>query len=720
MKKRYWVILLWGILAAGLLQAAETDTKQLLPQPHYGQIAQKMARLLSNTHLMQLPLDDTISHKAWTNLLNSFDFDHSFFLQEDIATFAHMQSNIDDAIKAGDVSFAYEVYQVFIKRLEDRYNFVTNTLAEGLSFEEEDYYQWKRKDVPWAANQAECDKLWRQRIKNELLTQIIARELDQENATNHNAVADNDFPETEAPPILTPEENITKRYLQFLQVMQDIDEESIMQRYLGAVAMAYDPHSDYMSPMRKEDFDIDMNLSLCGIGAQLRSEDGTAKIMEIIPGGPADRDKRPIRLVKDDKIIGVGQGDGPIEDIVHLPLNKTVRKIRGAKGSKVVLSVIPASDPLGTTTKLVDLIRDEVKLEEQAATGRVERVSLDNGNELKLGMIRLPAFYGTMDKQPSQPGFRSAAVDVAKIIANFNTQEVDGLVLDLRNNGGGSLREAINLTGLFIRSGPVVQVRETRRVAVLNVPRLEEAMAFRKPVLVLINRASASASEIVAGALQDYGRALIVGDSHSHGKGTVQTVMPLGSENFGSLKVTTASFYRINGASTQRKGVTSDLLVPSTFNGMEMGEDHIPDALSWTQIEKASNYIPVGDVRRFVPELKEASAQRLANNERYARYSTLIEHINDANARAKVPLQMEARRKLMQAEREMRKFEDDEIDKFLEGNSNGKEEKEDDLILQEAFYILADLVEISQNTQVPMEIEGEDPWSRLLRLLGGK
>jgi len=710
----FWVAALAPMIA--IWAAADRGNGQPVPQPHYGDVAQKVARVLPAAHLLQYPLGDEISQKAWTNLITAFDFDRSYFLQSDIAAFTNMQTRIDDAVKAGDVSFPFEVYRVFRARLEDRYAYVTNLLETGFTFTEDETYTWKRKDAPWPATQEEQDELWRKRIKNEVLAQLISRELDRAAATNTAAVVTNDAPAaatggtaTNTPPVLTPQENVAKRYKQFMIVIQDMDEEAILQRYLSAVAMAYDPHSDYMSPMRKEDFDIDMNLSLCGIGAQLRSEDGTAMIVEVIPGGPADRDKRAIRLTKGDKIIGVGQGDGAIEDIVHLPLNKAVRKIRGEKGTKVVLSVIPASDPSGTTTKIVDLIRDEVKLEEQAATGRVARVTLPDGVVRKLGIVRLPTFYGTMDRRPNQPGFRSATVDVAKQLAAFNSENVSGLILDLRNNGGGSLREAVSLTGLFVRSGPVVQVREARQIVVLPVPNMDPAMAFRKPVLVLINRASASASEIVAGALQDYGRAVLVGDTQSHGKGTVQTVMPLGSEKFGSMKVTTASFYRINGASTQRKGVGADIVIPSTLDGLDIGEDKLPGSLPWTQIEQAL-YIPVADVSKFVPQLKEQSAKRLADNARYVRYCTLVRHVQEVNERKEVPLEINARRKLMKAENEMRKLQDDVQDASKEG-------KEDDVVLDEALNILSDLVTLTGGADIPMETEG-DLRTRMMRIFG--
>ena len=706
----------FGVLAAGLtLRAAQGEKAQPVPQPHYGDVAQKVARVLPASHLLQHPLNDDISQKAWTNLLTSLDFDHTYFLQSDINAFTNMMCGIDDAVKSGDVSFPYEVFRVFCERVEQRYAYVTNLLAKGVAFTEDESYMWKRKESPWPQTQAEQDELWRKRIKNEYLVQVIGRELELAAATNKTAGAALLTNVVAAAavtnaPVETTADNIAKRYKQFMIVIQDMDEEAILQRYLSSVAMAYDPHSDYMSPMRKEDFDIDMNLSLCGIGAQLRSEDGMARIMEVIAGGPADRDKRDIHLIAGDKIIGVGQGDGVIEDIVHLPLNKAVRKIRGEKGTKVVLNVIPAADPTGTTTKKVDLIRDEVKLEEQAATGRVARVTLKDGEARKIGVVRLPTFYGTMDKRPNQEGFRSATVDVAKQIAAFNSENVSGMILDLRNDGGGSLREAVSLVGLFVRSGPVVQVREPRQIVVLPVPNMDPAMAFRKPMVVLINRTSASASEIVAGALQDYGRAVLVGDSQSHGKGTVQTVMPLGPEKLGSMKVTTASFYRINGSSTQRKGVASDIVIPSTLDGLDIGEDKLPGALPWTQVEKTL-YLPVSDVAKFVPQLKEKSAKRLAKNARYARYCTLVRHVQMVNEQTEVTLEINGRRKIMKAENEMRKLEDEEMETAHKDNT------EEDVVLDEALNILSDLVDLSGGADIPMETEGDLP-TRMRRIFG--
>ena len=780
---------------------AEEAKKPFGPQPHFVEIAKKIARILPAAHLRQTPLDESLSRQAWTNLMNSFDPTRIYFLQSDIEKFAEMETKMAAALKTGDVTFGYEMHQAFLKQLENRYTFTTNLLAQEFTFTEDETFTWKRKDFPWPATEEERDEIWRKLIKDDLLRNTLSRELNaaakahrtdweaivrrvqqqpnmkleelkglletkkwetiirldrpnitaeelgdilkdvkpcdltlpvpdevkplpkkEEKPDDKNEAKPEEGGDVKPPaaPILDPPHiMIGKRYKQFLTIMQDMDEDMVLQRYLNAFAMAYDPHTEYMSPARKEDFDIDMGLSLIGIGAQLRTEDGAAKIMELIPGGPAERDTRDIRLRVSDKIIGVGQGDEAIEDILHLPLNKAVRKIRGKKGTKVVLETIPADDPTGTTLKRVDLIRDEIKLEDQAATGRVTRVTLADGSAMKLGIVRLPTFYGTMDRRPGDEGYRSASEDVARILADFNTENVAGLILDLRNNGGGVLNEARALTGLFIRSGPAVQVREISRVAALPVPNLNPTMAFRRPVVVLVNRASASASEIVAGALQDYGRAVIVGDTQTHGKGTVQTVFPLGDEEMGSIKLTTANFYRITGASTQLKGIASDIVIPSLLDGLDIGEEKLPGALPWTQMD-AAQFIRVADVASFVPKLREQSAERLAANPKYTRHCALVRHVQEVSQRTEVPLEINARRQMMKAEEEIRKLEegDSEDEGNVPASRTGKPREGENVVLDEALNILSDLVKMMGDKELPMEAEG-DLRAKLLRIFGG-
>jgi len=712
-----------GLLALALpLAAAAGAGRPLAPEPVYAEAAKQLARVLPAAHILQAPLDEALSARAWTNYLNVIDFDHSYFLQSDVDAFAASRDRLGSDLRGGRVQFAYDVFAVYRRRVEERGAYVTNLLAGGFDFGADESYAWKRKDAPWPRDRAEQDELWRKRIKNEYLAYVVARELDAQRAANAAAAATNraaaatnappagatNAPAAVAPPP-TPGEFVRNRYEQFRLVIEDADAEFVLNRFLSAVAGAYDPHSEYMSPARVEDFNIDMSLTLCGIGAQLRSEDGAARIEELIPGGPAARDARDIRLRPGDKIVGVGQGTGAVENVLHMPLSQTVRKIRGAKGTRVVLNVLAGGDG-GGRTRLVDLVRDEVKLEEQAATGRVERVALGGGRERKLGVIRLPAFYGTMQQRPGTPGYRSAALDVMRALASLNAQDVEGLVLDLRNNGGGSLREAIDLTSAFVRSGPVVQVREVRDIHVLPVPDSNPAVAFRRPMVVLVNRISASASEIVAAALQDYGRAVIVGDPQTHGKGSVQTILPLGEEKRGQLKATSAMYYRITGLSTQLRGVRPDVAIPSVFDTLDLGEDRQPNALPWSRVP-ALDFTPAWDVGRWIPTLRQRSSDRLAKDPRYGRYCRLVQHVRDLNARTAVPLEKARRLQLAAAEAEVQKLESEET-RAVETTT-----ARDDVLLNEALRILSDLVELNGGAEMPWEEKG-NLRLQMLRMFG--
>jgi carboxyl-terminal processing protease len=472
-----------------------------------------------------------------------------------------------------------------------------------------------------------------------------------------------------------------------LTMLTDSDGKWLIEKYLTAFAHAYDPHSGYMTASSVEDFDIEMKLSLTGIGALLRAEDGAAKIVRLIPGGPADMDKRDIRLRAGDKIIAVGQDTDPIVDVLHWPLHRIVALIRGPKGSRVVLTVIPASDPSGSTTKQVDLIRDEVKLEEQAADSSVRTIVDSNGDERTFGVIRLPAFYASMGiDNPRHPEYRSAAKDVQTILHDLQTNGVEGIILDLRNNGGGSLMEAIRMAGLFIRSGPTVQVRERHSIRVL--PDRNPSLAYAGPLVVLVNRLSASASEIVAGALQDYGRALVVGGEKTHGKGTVQTIISLGRDTeLGSLRVTTASYYRISGSSTQLRGVTPDIVIPSPFDYMKLGEDAMQNPIPWTAV-MPTRYAPVADLDGIKPQLRAASEARRSESERFEAYQQLLSRIEAINDAEELPLDLEGRMALARSERDLAELQESLIPESPDGDGNKTEHA--DLVLEETLQILAD------------------------------
>ncbi len=732
------------VLLAPIAQAEEAPSVSSLdvkPQEHYGRIARKVANMLPTYHVTQQPLGIEISQRAWTNLVTMYDYSHAVFLQSDLDSFAPMERRIGDALRKGDVSFVYDMHRVFVRRLEECVTYVTNLLeTTEFDFTVKEECQFNRKDAPWPATREERDELWRKRIKNEMLSQILSRELDDEEKASgkkprrkagkkkekgkDGAATTNEMEKVEKPEP-TPKENLVNKYRHYLAwVLTELDDEKVMERYMLAASMAYDPHSAYMAPMSKDDFDMDMNLSLCGVGAVLSQsmDDGALEIKEVMKGGPMAREGS---IKEGDKIVGVGQGDGPVEDVVWKSMRKSIKKIRGKKDTKVVLEV---TDKNGASRRKVPLIRDEIKLEDQAATGRVERVEL-NGATNVMGYVKLPAFYGTMDKRPNEPGYRSCSLDVAKWVARFNAEGASGMVLDLRGNGGGSLREAVLLTALFVRPNPdqcpVVQIREKNQIYVLPTFPDQPTFAWRKPLIVMIDRHSASASEIVAGALQDTGRAVIVGDTQSHGKGTVQTVLPMGREDNGSIKITTARFYRINGSSTQVKGVSSDIRLPSAIDERtDIGEDKLPNALPWSRIEPVACEA-IWNMGSYVDQLKSLSASRVKDSREWERRYRLVELCREASERTTVPLESAARKKMMREDRAIFDeadgvdMEDGEI-LDDEDKSADEDARKNDIVLAETLNILADLVRLTGGAEAPPPQPSTSRMPAWLRALGNR
>ena len=679
-----------SFLAISLLAACASA--EVAPRKYYNEIARRMTGMLPRYHVLKTKMNDGLSAQAWTNLVTFYDFDHSVFLGSDLDALGYRLKTLDDELKAGDVSFGFKVFNLYLQRLGERMAFATNYVASAeFSFETNETYRIRRKDAPWPADAAEAEEHWRRRLKNELLAQVVAGELDAEKTTNKfNFAAAVEAGRT----------NLVKRYRQYAQLMAEPDEEQVLQHYLSSVARAYDPHSDYMSPASKEDFDIDMNLTLCGVGAVLQLDEGALKIIEVMPGGPMDRDGR---VKEGDRIVGVRQQDGEMEDITWRPMRKSIRKIRGPKGTKVTLEIVPRGDASGASRKMVELVRDEIKLEDQAATGRVERVTLD-GVERTLGYVYLPSFYGTMDKRPGDPGYRSCANDVAKYLAEFNSQGVEGLVLDFRGNGGGSLREAVMLSALFVHSGPVVQVRDLGSTHSLSIP-YGNPVAFKRPMVVLTDRASASASEIVAAHLHDTGRAIVLGDGRTHGKGTVQSVMGMGPESFGSMKITTARFYRVNGESTQIEGMPADFRLPSLLDALDIGEDKLPNALPFSKILPAS-YALSWNMYKHLSAITNAAAVRLAASARYQKHLENVEGMRKIADREEVPLEYKARKAMMASDRELHELDDPDDGDDDEDDAPRRRRnrfKRDDVVLDAAFDILSDLVRLNGGETLPEE-----------------
>ena len=777
-----------------LVEEEDAAKKFSVPE-NYPRICRRFASIITSNHLLQKPLDDAVSAQAWTNYLRILDYDRAYFTQDDIDSFEQYRTRMAEDLRKGDLEFPLKAYELFKKRHGERLVYVKSLLATNFDFTVSESYEWKRKDAPWCRDAAEQDELWRKRVKNDILSRIVSRDYAESNrvetaAASTNAAAAVESPESpekrqtdlkdlektevwyedisSEPPLadrllsaltnavpaaitnapantstnsldLSPEATVRRHYEQSDIIVQDTDAESVIQSYLNAFCAAYDPHTAYMAPAATDDFNIDMNLTLAGIGATLQPEDGAAKVVKVIPGSPCARDTRDIRLMKDDKIIGVGQGNGPVEDITHLPLSKIVKRIRGPKGTKVVLNVISApGHPSGLETRLVDIIRDDIKLEEQAATGRVIRVSCalpaasgrkaagsaatspTGSVERAFGYVYLPSFYGSGTSDIRDPRFRSCTMDVMKIVARMKP-EIEGLVLDLRGNGGGSLREAVSLAGSFIRTGPVVIVREIRNAYAL--PDRDPAIGFRKPLVVLVDRLSASASEIVAAALQDYGRAVIIGDHATHGKGTVQNVMNLmpADESYGAIRLTCATFHRINGGSTQLRGVEPDIYVPSTRDGLDIGEDKLPNAVPWTQVPPAQ-YRKVYPRHRLLPTLRTNAQERLAANAEYQHHMRTVEYVRESRERTSVPLCYRDRYELFAKESKI--FKEEGLDNIEEGEgeSNAPVEEEEpddgigkDIVLRASLDILRDLVDLQGDTGIAAPPE-ENPADWLFKI----
>ncbi|MCK4563351.1 MAG: carboxy terminal-processing peptidase [Verrucomicrobia bacterium] len=664
-------------------------------------ISRAVAYSLPLYHLNQLPLDESISTNACNLFINSLDPARSYFLQSDIDSFNADSKVLNKQLRKGNIEFADNVFNILMERIENRTAFIEKILEEGFDTSVDESFLWDRKEAAWIQNEAEWDEVWRKRIKNEYIARLVVKQVyadDEANAdtntvdsaetivTNIVADAEGEYDEAAETANLSPEEFILERYRQFKLTMETFDEEMLLQRYLSSFSQVYDPHSDYMSPSSVEDFDINMKLSLVGIGALLRPDDGMIRIVRIIPGGPADRDGR---LKAGDKIIAVAQGDEEPVSILHRPLYKTVRIIRGEKDTTVVLTVIPASDRSGTRTKKIDLIRDEVKLEEQAAKSKVREIEMEDGTTRRLGVITLPDFYADFKAtNKKEKDARRASTDVRRLINELMLEGIEGLVLDLRNNGGGSLLEAIETAGLFISSGPIVQVKERDRIQVL--PDVDPETNYEGPMIVLVNSLSASASEILAAALQDYKRAIIVGDRKTHGKGTVQTLIPLGGTRRGSLKITTAGFYRINGGSTQLKGVTPDIVIPSYLDVMDLGEDSLEHALPWDSVHEAM-YRTVNGQVEFVPLLAEHSNERLENNAEFQTYLVKRDRLKERFETRTVSLSLENRIAEAEAEKEL---DDIQNGSFLEETEEEDDSK--DLVLTETLNILSDMIDLKK------------------------
>src|SRR6267154_2171242 len=580
---------------AAISLAGLASTPALPAKTDLDNVCVSVGRLLEEGHYTHKQLNDDLSGKILRSYLELLDFSHLFFTQEDVNALTEKYGPaLDDDILLGNLKPAYEIYDLYQKRVDERVAKVKEFLKQPVDFKTDGTIDFRREKSPWPKNAAEADELWRGRIVSELL---------QEHLSEH--------------PIEPGPQLVARRYERLARNVHESDRDEQAKFFLDAVALAYDPHSEYLSESDLKNFSINMGLSLVGIGAMLRTEDGYAKIESLVAGGPAQVDGR---LKVGDRITAVGQGTGEFVDVRDMRLDKVVEMIRGKKGSKVRLLVIPgdAADP--SKRKNVELVRDEIKLKDQEARADILIKKDDEGRAVKLGWITLPSFYADMDHYA-----KSTTKDVLVLLKRLKKENIAGLVVDLRRNGGGSLEEVISLTGLFLKSGPIVQTKGSNgNIVVSSDP--DPGIAYSGPLVVLTSRQSASASEIFAAALQDYGRAVIVGDKNTFGKGTVQTILEIGrftsllgsrSQEDGALKLTIQKFYRVAGGSTQLHGVASDVVLPTLSDVPEFGEGALQNCLPYDEVPKA-RFTKWSDTHSlFIDQLRRGSEERVKNDPEY-------------------------------------------------------------------------------------------------------
>jgi carboxyl-terminal processing protease len=593
------------------------------PGPNDGHIAYWTARLLEDYHYLQEPLDTKRSEKFFDGYLETLDPRRENFLQSDLAEFAHYRTNLDKLTlgrhETADLTPAFIIFQRFVERFGQHTAYVDELLQEDkFKFNTDERFQPDRSHASYPKDLDEARQLWRQRLRYEYLQEKLSREISPTNAGVILAL-----PKSATEEITNM---LARHYNQNLHLITNSDSDNVLQTFLNALTHAYDPHSDYLNNEHAQAFSIDMSLSLFGIGAQLTVEDGYCTINQLIRGGPAFKSKL---LKEKDRIVAVAQSNQPPIDVVDMELPKVVQLIRGPKGTEVRLTISPIEDR--TARRVVTLIRDEIRLEDRAAKAQLIDLPDSQGSTNRLGVIDLPTFYATWDV-PGNSGHteRSTTVDVARLIKKLEQEKVGGLILDLRGNPGGSLEEAIKFTGLFIKDGPVVLARNSDGRVAVDLDN-DPGVLFDGPLVVLVNRFSASAAEIVAAALQDYGRALVVGDTSTFGKGTVQNLSPLrpfiwpatasATNDPGTLKITIRKFYRVTGASTQLRGVTPDIILPDTlsYEPDMASERTMKNALRWDTLPRDAiqsvNYTKLNLVQPYLSLLQQHSDARVATNQ---------------------------------------------------------------------------------------------------------
>lgn len=688
-KKLLWIALAFATATqAFALESAAPPL--LMPLQQQSQAANLSARFLTRFHYKPVPLDDAMSEKIFDRYLKSLDPEKLFFLQADIDQFSSARTKLDDAIYNEDLNIPFLIFNLYEKRTIERLTYARSLLKQGFTFEQKESYEITREKEPWAKSDDEIRDIWRKRVKNDWLRLKLAGKDDK-----------------------AIRETLEKRYDNSLSRVYKMKSDDVFQVFMNAYAMSIEPHTNYLGPKASEDFDISMKLSLVGIGAVLQERDEYTLIRELVPGGPAASSGK---LAVGDRIVGVAQGDkGAMTEVMGWRIDDVVKLIRGDKDSKVLLDVLPADAGPDGKHKLVTLVRDKITLEQQSAKKSIMKVKTGSATR-QVGVISLPTFYQDFDaRRKGDKDFKSATRDVARLLEELKKDKVDTVLIDLRNNGGGSLNEAVELTSLFIGKGPVVQQRNSQGKISIESDN-SAGVVWNGPLGVLINRGSASASEIFAAAIQDYGRGLIIGEP-SFGKGTVQTMVDLDQiaqstkPKFGELKMTVAQFFRINGGTTQLRGVSPDINFPVVSDTESFGESSYDNALAWTQI-KPADYKPTGDLTDMLPLLQMRYEARIAKEKDF---QYLLEDLAEVKAQRKknmISLNEAERRKERDAQEAKSKLRDkanggkdksNQQDDGLQANERNlaadlaaEKARKDakDVILNEAANVMGDEVDL--------------------------
>jgi carboxyl-terminal processing protease len=653
---------------------AAQDEKQKLTDPVVKGIVEQFVSM----HYAQKPLDDEMSVKIFKLYLNRLDPAHYYFLAADVNEFQKYETRIDDMLLRGKVKLALEIFERFKVRLSERLAMMEEFLAEDFDFSRDANWTLERDDLPYPETTEEARKIWRTKIKFDLLTLKLA----------DTSIKDG-------------KERLMKRVRGMWKDFSQYENDDVVSIFLNSMAAAYDPHSSYLAAQDLKNFDISIKLSLEGIGAVLRWEDGYTVVNSIVPGGAAARHGK---LKADDRIIAVAQGEEAFESVIDMRLNNVVQLIRGKRGTKVGLQILRKTKKGFDTLKLV-IVRDKIILKDGEARMQIfvhpspeENKTAQETN--RIGVIKLPSFYVDFnDRRKNPKNYKSSSRDVKKHLKEFVRENVDGVILDLRSNGGGGLDEAINMAGLFIGHNPVVIVRQSggRRV---TVHRSRERAVYDGPLLIMLNRYSASASEILAGAMHDYQRAILAGDTTTFGKGTVQNIFQL-PEGYGALKVTIAQFYRVSGWSTQNRGVETSLVLPSLYNARDIGESTLDNALPWRSIDQVS-YRVSGNLKKVLPKLKQLSENRIANSEFFQKvkedvqeYLTTIKPLKYTSI---LKMQEDDLRRKTQRDQEL----ESASEKADEDNSDDTEIEEEkkeiqlDEYMKESLEILSDYIKLQK------------------------